>query len=578
MIIGGLDFETSGQNPATNSVVEAGLVWWCTELHRPIKSQAFLVFDPNAVWEEGVSEINGITPDQCANFGLTSENALKQVIRFYQQVDVLCGHNCFIRDTSVLMADWTWKSIWRIKPGDLVMSMKYGRMYSAKVLRCLHEHDDREWMEVKVDGAYNRGVGKWGTPGVICTSDHEWIGIDGTRKQAKELVPEDRIPLPKPGAFDFVLGTLLGDAYTDGKVLSFSHADEKWASAKADHLRCSAHPFLHKGFKESTHWRAATQIPGWWRDHLYSGEQKVWMTPNDRALAVFYGDDGCLKWAKPGENRRKTWAYEATMSLHAFTPAQREEIRQEFRSRFGDCCIYNEAVLHLHKQGSQAFFTAIAPFLHPSMERKLPPEYRGRYNGWMEGTIPQTGFVVSSLPAKLSKTAHKSSRSKYCLEVEGSHCFFTRSGLVSNCTIFDKLFYENWCTKLNYLDHIDQGKTWIDTKIDIVFPKGWSNRLKYLACEHGILHYNAHGALPDATVMLEILDRYDLGEVLESAKSPTLAVEALVSFDERNKAKALGYYWRPAPAKQWIKSVKACRFAEEEMEAKKAGFKIRIVE
>jgi|SRR5271157_5668471 len=145
-----------------------------------------------------------------------------------------------------------------------------------------------------------------------------------------------------------------------------------------------------------------------------------------------------------------------------------------------------------------------------------------------------------------------------------------------NGTIFDKIFYENWCERFGYLDYRDQGKTWIDTKIDIQYPKGWSTKLKYLALEHGIFHAHAHGALPDATVMLEILDRYPLSTVIESAKSPTVIVMAQVSYEEKDKAKAMGFYWRPE-TKQWIKSIKASRIQDEVTSCAIAGFPVKII-
>jgi DNA polymerase III subunit epsilon len=148
-----------------------------------------------------------------------------------------------------------------------------------------------------------------------------------------------------------------------------------------------------------------------------------------------------------------------------------------------------------------------------------------------------------------------------------------------NGTIFDKLFYENWCQRFGYLEFKNQNKTWIDAKIDLPFPnKKWhSLSLKHLACEHGILHYHAHGALPDANITLEIMDRYSLDTVMESAKSPTVTIQALVSYADREKAKTLGFYWRPEPLKQWVKAVKACRVPEEEEAAVLAGFHVKII-
>jgi DNA polymerase III alpha subunit (gram-positive type) len=138
---------------------------------------------------------------------------------------------------------------------------------------------------------------------------------------------------------------------------------------------------------------------------------------------------------------------------------------------------------------------------------------------------------------------------------------------------FDRLFYEAWCERLDMYEFRDQGKTWIDTRVDLDFPKDWSLKLKYLAAEHGILHRHAHGALPDVNIMLEILNQYDLNRMMESAASPTVLVQAVVPFESKDKAKVRGYYWRPTE-KQWVKSIKAARVQDEVAEA---GFPIRIL-
>jgi len=94
-----------------------------------------------------------------------------------------------------------------------------------------------------------------------------------------------------------------------------------------------------------------------------------------------------------------------------------------------------------------------------------------------------------------------------------------------------------------------------------------------LAAQHGILHRNAHGGLPDATVTLEIFDMYPLAAVMESAMSPTVTVQALVSYEEKGKARARGYYWRPE-RKQWVKPMKAARV---EQESQQADFPVKII-
>jgi len=104
---------------------------------------------------------------------------------------------------------------------------------------------------------------------------------------------------------------------------------------------------------------------------------------------------------------------------------------------------------------------------------------------------------------------------------------------------------------------------WLDTKGDIRYPETITTRnLRHLASEHGFLNPFSHRAVFDVLTMLKVASCYDLEEIIARAKEPTLYVQALVSFDEKDKAKTRGYYWC-APKKIWWRSFKASDYAAE---------------
>ena len=102
MLVCGLDFETTGIQP-TASVIEVGLVLWDTTIPAPVRVTGYLV-NPGeaAVWETGVQELNKITPALCVEYGTDSLRALKQVLLWIQQADVVCAHNGLAFDRPVL--------------------------------------------------------------------------------------------------------------------------------------------------------------------------------------------------------------------------------------------------------------------------------------------------------------------------------------------------------------------------------------------------------------------------------------------------------------------------------------------
>lgn len=96
----------------------------------------------------------------------------------------------------------------------------------------------------------------------------------------------------------------------------------------------------------------------------------------------------------------------------------------------------------------------------------------------------------------------------------------------------------------------------IDTSVDINYPKNMScKRLQHLAVDHGISARKAHTALDDVTVMLEILSKYEIGEILERAKSPLVKVIGEPGYENRQLAKDRRFRWN-AGERYWERLMK----------------------
>ena len=343
------------------------------------------------------------------------------------------GHNCFHRNTSVWMADGSWKNIAEIKIGDEVRTADdAGNYLTEPVTGVLHTKDDRPWVEVKVDGAYERGTGRWGSPGVVCTPDHEWILRDGTKIMAAHLQKGMEILIPRRGSFDLIFGSLLGDGSVraDQNQFRCSHTNHEYALEKAKSFGYATklkQRAYRGGYKESTiAWELTAAVPHYWRELFYeSGGSRIWQPPvSDAALAIWYCDDGTI--SKDGA---------AKIAIHRYS-TYRNAILVWARQEFGMASLQtNDDNLYIFKAASRKFFERISPFVPPSMYYKLPVEYQGYYNDWMAAPQLQVGVVieVKSYTSKPNLDKHK-----YCLEVGERHRFFTRAGLVSNCWLFDE--------------------------------------------------------------------------------------------------------------------------------------------
>jgi DNA polymerase-3 subunit epsilon len=115
------------------------------------------------------------------------------------------------------------------------------------------------------------------------------------------------------------------------------------------------------------------------------------------------------------------------------------------------------------------------------------------------------------------------------------HCEYI---VAHNGTRFDRLFLEKQTWKPE--------KPWIDTLTDVPYPNEIVTRkLNFLAAEHGFLNPFPHRAIFDTLTMLKVFSLYAIDHVVEDMKSPLVKIMAQVSYEEKSKAKDLGFRWDP---------------------------------
>lgn len=123
------------------------------------------------------------------------------------------------------------------------------------------------------------------------------------------------------------------------------------------------------------------------------------------------------------------------------------------------------------------------------------------------------------------------------------------------CNDFDALFLSEMRKRQGDESDMLQ-KHWLDTSIDIKWPEEITTRkLRYLASEHSFLNPFSHRAVFDVLTMLKTASEYPLEQIIARSNEPMVYLEALVTFDEKERAKERGYRWNP-PTKQWWKGFK----------------------
>ncbi len=108
---------------------------------------------------------------------------------------------------------------------------------------------------------------------------------------------------------------------------------------------------------------------------------------------------------------------------------------------------------------------------------------------------------------------------------------------------FDQQFHTRYSDQ-NPMWVID--KPWIDTMTDLPYPHHVVTRkLNFLAAEHGFLNPFSHRAVFDVLTMMRVFSTYPFEAILQNIESPLVKIKAKVSFEEKSKAKDLGFRWDP---------------------------------
>lgn len=144
----------------------------------------------------------------------------------------------------------------------------------------------------------------------------------------------------------------------------------------------------------------------------------------------------------------------------------------------------------------------------------------------------------------------------------------------------DRIFLRAWMAAYNLQEAFPEDKFWIDTLVDIEYPKKWSKQLTALAAYHNFLNPFPHQALGDALTALNILDQYPLDKVLAYAKTPWVGARLTIPFEKNQWGKDNGYfsYYKDNKFRFWMKKVKEDRFDDENSLVQAAGFSITKIE
>jgi recombination protein RecA len=180
------------------------------------------------------------------------------------------------------------------------------------------------------------------------------------------------------------------------------------------------------------------------REIVYFGDGKkhlTWdylkgLTP--LALAVWYMDDGCFTVRSKGaQERTRGGSGRIDICVEAMSAGSRDRLVSYLRDAYRlDVKLTSRgarkmSVLQFTTAASEEFQRLIAPYVHPSMDYKLLPRFRGRFAVRPEFAPARTRPVPAQVLDIHVKPPARS-MSRFDIEVEGSHCYFVDGVMVHN--------------------------------------------------------------------------------------------------------------------------------------------------
>jgi recombination protein RecA len=156
------------------------------------------------------------------------------------------------------------------------------------------------------------------------------------------------------------------------------------------------------------------------------------------ALAVWYMDDGGFTVRSKGVQERTVGGTgRIEICVEAMSPGSRDRLARYLQDthklevKLVSRGARQVSVLQFSTAASAKFQKLIAPYVHPSMEYKLLPRFRGEFSVWQE-FVPATPRLV---PARILDTHVKPptrSMNRFDIEVEGAHNYFVDGVMVHN--------------------------------------------------------------------------------------------------------------------------------------------------
>jgi recombination protein RecA len=369
-----------------------------------------------------------------------------------EKIGVLFG--CFSHDTRITLADGTREKIGKIVNQRLpveVLSYDFdaGELVPRRVVNWFDNGETERFLQFSVARA------GYGRASFTATENH-LISTPGGWRSAGELLVGDRVLQAVPHYLsDFQWQVLLGGLMGDGalsRTRNGSSARFRWGHGikQVEYGDWRASLFANLTVSRSTNAKGAVFHDvqplvelAELREAVYLSGKKVLSTDylkqlTPLSLAIWYMDDGAFSVRAKGlQARTADGSGRVEICVAAFDEGSQIRLRDHLRDTWGlearlvDKGSRRVPFLIFPKDETAKLHALIAPFVHPSMDYKLLPKYRGRFA--VEPVFIPVRNELAALPImKIAVKPKTRSMHRFDIQVEGTHNYFVDGVMVHN--------------------------------------------------------------------------------------------------------------------------------------------------
>jgi len=372
-----------------------------------------------------------------------------------EKVGVMFG--CMAYTTRVTLADGTQEKIGKIVNQRMdVEVLSYDpetdKMVPRRIVNWFNNGPAEKFLQFSVAKSGKNGLAQF------AATENHLIRTPGGWRQAGELIPGDRVMVVEEQhlgqqQFQLILGSLMGDGNLSpnrrgrsGTRFRMGHGAKQAAYLDWKASLLGNIPHARTINAKGAVFADFTPLPelGELHDAVYFGDGKKhlsWdylksLTP--LALAVWYMDDGSFTLRSKGVQERTAGGTgRIEICVEAMSPGSRDRLTNYLQDTYGldvklGCRGTRQvSVLRFSTAASEKFQKLIAPYVHPSMEYKLLPRFRGEFSV-TEELMPVTQRMIPARILDVHVKPPTRSMNRFDIEVEGSHNYFVDGVMVHN--------------------------------------------------------------------------------------------------------------------------------------------------